>query len=142
MPAGKHGSSEITITYDDAPSGVGQNVTQHILTMNGIKIEAITQPSHAFGDAWEEHTPTGMKRVPPITFTGYYDDTAATGPHIVFVAPDDDPQDGTRTLVIVFGNAKTFTTETRLVSYEVLGKNSGLTEFAAVVQPTGSATWS
>lgn len=144
MPAGKHSSSEVTITYDSSPGGSGVAITNSVLTMSGIKIEAPQQLSHAFGDSWEESTPTGMRKVPAITMTGFYDDTATTGPHTVLrvVDGDVDPQGSTRTLVVVFGNSVTFTVETRLMSYEVLGKNGNLTEYAAVVQPTGSAAWS
>ena len=142
MAAGKHGSSEITISYDDGPGGSLRAVTNFILTMGAIKITSTMQPSHAFGDAWEESLPTGMKKGDPVTLTGFWDDTATTGPHIVFIDPDDGPQDSTRTLTIVFGNSKQVTMETYLVSYAVLGKNGMLTEFEAVIQPTGALTWS
>ena len=140
--AGKYGSQSITVTYDDAPGGTGQAVTNHILTMSGVKITSAMQLSHAFGDSAEESTPSGMTKVEPITLTGFWDTTATSGPHVVFQTPDDGPQDATRTLVIVFGDSKTFTVETRLVSYEVLGKNGALTEFSAVIQPTAAHTWS
>lgn len=142
MAAGKHGSSEITVTYDDGPNGTGRAITNYVLTMGGVKITSNMQPSHALGDSWEESLPSGMKKMDPVTLTGYWDDTATTGPHVVFLEPDDGPQDLTRSLVIVFGNSKTLSVETYLVSYEVLGKNGALTEFSAVIQPTGAATWS
>lgn len=140
--AGKYGSQSVTITYDDAPGGTGRDVTGHIQTMSGIKITSAMQATHAFGDSWEEHTPSGMMKMEPVTMHGFWDTTATTGPHAVFIAPDDGPQDATRTLVVVFGDSKTMTVETRLVSYEVLGQNGALTEFEAVIQPTGTATWS
>lgn len=141
MP-GKYGSQSITISYDDSPGGSLRVVTGHILTMSGVKITSAMQASHAFGDSWEESTPTGMKKMDPVTMQGLWDTTPTTGPHAVFVEPDDGPQDDTRSLVIVFGDSKTMSVETRLVSYEVLGKNGNLTEFVAVVQPSGAATWS
>jgi hypothetical protein len=55
---------------------------------------------------------------------------------------DADPNGGTRTLVLVFGDGKTFTVETRLIDYEVAAKNAALTAFTATVQPTGAAVWS
>lgn len=140
--SGKYGSQSITITYDDAPDGTGRAVTGYVQTMSGTKITSAMQASHAFGDSWEEHTPTGMAKMEPVTLSGHWDTTATTGPHVVFVAPDDGPQDSTRTLVMVFGDSKTMTVETRLVSYEVLGVNGNLTQFTAVIQPTGAATWS
>ena len=142
MPTGKHGSSEITITYDDAPGGTGRAVTNFILTMGAAKITAEMQASEAFGDIWAEFTPTGRKKMDAITLAGLWDDTATTGPHVVFIEVDDSPADDTRTLVIVFGNSKTLTVETRLFSYAVMGKNGQLTDFEAGIQPTGAAVWS
>lgn len=144
MAAGKHGASEITVTYDSTPGGSGVAITNHVLEMDGAEIENVLQLSDAYGDSWEESTPTGKRRVPPIKIRGFFDDTASTGPHTVLRVTDDDkdPNGSTRTLVIVFGNSVTFTVETRLKSYKVMGKNGNLTEFEAVVQPTGSATWS
>lgn len=141
MP-GKYGAQSITISYDDGPGGTIRAVTGHVLTMSGVKISSALQASHAFGDSWEEHTPSGLAKMDPVTLTGFWDTTATTGPHVVFGSPDDGPQDATRTLVIVFGDTKTMTVETYLMSYEVLGKNGALTEFSAVIQPTGAATWS
>ena len=110
--------------------------------MSGVKITSVMQASHAFGDSWEESLPSGMGKMDPVTLTGFWDTTATTGPHVVFIVPDDGPQDATRTLVIVFGDSKTMTVETYLVSYSVLGKNGALSEFEAVIQPTGAPVWS
>lgn len=140
--AGKYGSQSITVSYDDGPGGSLQAITNHVLTMSGVKVVSAMQLSHAYGDSAEESTPSGMTKVEPITLTGFWDTTASTGPHVVLGTPDDGPQDATRTLTIVFGDSKTFSAETRLVSYEVLGKNGNLTEFAAVIQVTGAHTWS
>jgi hypothetical protein len=141
MAAGKHGSAEITITYDDA-GGTPRTVTNFILTMGALKITSNTQASTAYGDSWEEMLPTGVSKADKIALHGYFDDTATTGPHVVFGAPDTSPQAATRTLAVVVGNAKTFTTESYLVSYSVAGKNGNLTEFDAEIQPTGAAVWS
>jgi hypothetical protein len=140
--AGKYGSQSITITYDDGPGGTARAVTGHVLTMSGVKIESIQEASDAFGDSWEEHTPVGKEKMEPVTLSGHWDTTATTGPHVVFIAPDNSPQDATRTLTMVFGDSKQLDVETRLVSYEVLGENGALTKFTAVIQPTGTATWS
>jgi hypothetical protein len=136
MSTGKHGSAEITISYDDAPGGSLQVVTGFVLTMGGVKITQNTATGVAFGAAWDYTTPAGVGKMDPITLTGQWDDTATVGPHVVFLTPDVSPQALTRTLVIVFGNAKTLTVETRLVSYAVLGKAGALTDFEAVIQPT------
>lgn len=140
--AGKYGSASVSITYDDAPGGTGQAVTGHVTDSSGVKITSALAASHAFGDSWEEHTPVGLMKMEPVTLSGWWDTTATTGPHVVFLTPDDGPQDATRTLVMVFGDSKTMTVETRLVSYEVLPQNGNLTKFTAVIQPSGTATWS
>ena len=140
--AGKYGSQSVIIQYDDGPGGTLRTVTGYVMTLGGVKITSSLQASHAFGDSWEEHTPTGMMKMDPVTMAGHWDTTGTTGPHVVFIAPDDGPQDDTRTLVMQFGDSKTMTVETRLVSYEVLGQNGNLTQFTAVIQPTGAATWS
>lgn len=142
----KFGSSSMTISIDDAPGGALQNITNHVLTIGGVKIENILQPSHAFGDAWEEMLATGLARIPAIPITGYFDDTATTGPHTVLQVKAADRSAGaatrTFTLVVGAGAGNSFTCEGHMASYEVLGKNGNLTEFAAVFQPSGSGAWS
>ncbi len=141
MPTGKHGSSEITVSYDDAPNGSLRLITSYVLTMGGIKLTSNMQVSTAFGDSIEKKLPTGMSKIDPITIHGFWDDTATLGPHVVFLVPDDGPQDLQRSLVIVFGNSKTWSSEGYLESYEVLGKTGGLTEFnATLIQNSGAWT--
>lgn len=140
--AGKYGSASVTVTLDSTAGGSGQAITNHVLSMGGAKITSAMEASHAFGDSWEESTPVGLKKAEPITLEGHWDTTATTGPHAVLSDPDDDPADGTRTLVVVFGDSKTFTVETRLMSYEVLAQVGNLTRFRAELIPTGAAVWS
>ena len=140
--AGKYGSASMIVTYDDGPGGTGRVVTGHILEIGGVKITSALELSHALGDSWEESTPSGMAKVEAITLSGFWDTTATTGPHVVFGVPDDGPQDLTRTLVVVFGDGKTFTCESYLMSYEVKGTNGKLTQFTAEIQPSGSGVWS
>lgn len=136
-----YGSTSVVIGYDDAPGGTLRTITNYVREIGGVKIEATQASTEAFGDVWAEHTPTGNKKVPPISIKGYFDDTATSGPHAVFKDPDDSPTDSTRSLSVNFGGA-TATGETRLVSYEVIGKNGNLTEYEAMVQVTGALTWS
>lgn len=142
--AGKYGSADVTITYDDAPGGTGRAITNFVMNLGGVKIVVDLQSSEAFGDAWKEFVPTGVRSVPPIPVSGLWDTTGTTGPHVVLNPVDGDasPNASTRTLVIVFGDSKTFTVETRLADYEVTPSNGKLTEFKATIQPTGSGVWS
>lgn len=143
----KRGSSEVAITYDDSPGGTGRVITGFVLEMGALKITAEQQPSHAFGDNWRESIMNGMRMVDAIRLRGFFDDTATTGPHTVLKVGDNDAavaqEANTRTLVLAFGGSgNTFTIETRLAEYSVLGKNGQLTEFEALIQPTGSGAWS
>lgn len=141
MAAGKHGSTEITISYDDGPGGTLRVITPYVLSFGGIKLSALQQKSTTFASTVEAMLPTGMSVIAQITIGGLFDDTATVGPHVVFIAPDTSPQASTRTLTVVIGNSKTWTSEGYLVSYEVLGKNAGLTEYVAVIQQNSGA-WS
>ncbi len=122
MAAGKHGSSEITIAYDDGPGGTPRTITSFVLTMGAIKLTSSMQANTPYGATVEGMLPTGVSKIDQVTLHGYWDDTATTGPHVVFIAPDTSPQSSTRTLAIVFGNSRTWTSEGFLVSYSVLGK--------------------
>lgn len=141
MAAGKHGSSEITVSYDSSPGGSLQVITSYVLTMGAIKLTSNMQANTPFGATVEGMLPTGVSKIDPVTLHGFWDDTATTGPHVVFLAPDTSPQASTRTLTIVFGNSKTWSSEGYLVSYAVLGKAGNLTEFDAVLQQNSGA-WS
>jgi len=140
--AGKYGSASVSITYDDAPGGTGRDITPYVTSMGGVKVEQLTEQTNPFGTSFEAHTPVGMQRVPDIGLEGFFDTTATTGPHVVLGTPDDGPQDATRTLVIVFGDGKTFTIETRLADYEVLGQVGALTKYRATVRQAGAGVWS
>ncbi|HKY90107.1 MAG TPA: hypothetical protein VJM11_03670 [Nevskiaceae bacterium] len=136
-----HGSTEVVVTYDDA-LGAPQTITCLILELGGAKIEVRTQDASAFCHTWDEHVPTGRRGSPAIKLRGLFD-TAANGPHDLFVPTDEDvlPSAPTRTLALTYAEGYTFTVETRLQDYEVLAKNGALTEYVATVQPTGPATW-
>jgi len=140
MAAGKHGSSEITIAYDDA-SGAPQTITCAVLTMGPIKLTSGMQTATAYCDSIEKQLPTGMTKIEQVTLTGFWDTTPTTGSHAVFKAPDTNPQGATRTLTVMFGDAKTWASEGYQISYAVIGKVSNLTEFEAVLQQNSGA-WS
>ncbi len=129
------------MSYDDSPGGTLRLITSYVLTMGGVKLTSNMQASTAMGDTIEKKLPTGMSKIDPITIHGFWDDTATLGPHIVFIAPDTSPQASTRSLVIVFGNSRTWSSEGYLESYEVLGKTGNLTEFNAILNQNSGA-WS
>ncbi len=142
--AGKYGSaSSATIfQYDDAPGGTLRNVTPHVRTIGGLKVEQITEENSPFGMANEANTPVGKQRFADVEIAGDWDTTAATGSHAVFGTPDSDPNGATRTFTITPGDSKSLTVETRLVSYELVMSDGKLTGYKAVVRQAGLAAWS
>lgn len=139
--AGKYGSGSIAISVDDGPGGTLRNITAHVLSISGIKIEQITEQSNPFGTTNEAHTPVDMQRVPDIDIEGFFDTTATTGPHVVLGDPDNGPQDSTRSFRFEPGDSKQFNVETRLVEYEVLGKVGSLTRYRAKLRQAGAGAW-
>ena len=138
----KFGSSSVTINYDDT-GGTPRDVTQYVDSFNGVKITSKQDATTAFGDAWPEKTPTGMSEVADIVVEGFYDDTATSGPHVVFRALDTSPSATSRTLAVAFGGTNgTFTIETRCAEYELLPKVGTLHRFRARLETTGSGAWS
>jgi len=140
--AGRYGGQSIVITYDDAPGGTARTITPYVTEIGGIKVEHITEQTNPFGTSWEEHTPVGMSRVADIEIGGYFDTTATVGPHVVFLpaSGDRDPQGSLRTFTFAPGDSKVFTAETRLLSYEVLGKVGNLTKYKAMIRISGTPT--
>lgn len=144
MAVGLQGSADVTVTIDDAPGGTPRVITNFVMQLGAARIQVNTQSSQAFGDAWEEHSPTGTRKSPDIPVSGLFNTTATTGPHVTLRPGDADaaPNATPRVLVIVFGDSKTFTVGVRLVDYGAEAKQNALSEFSAVLRPTGAAVWS
>lgn len=140
--AGKYGSSSASVTYEDGPGGTARNISQFLL--NGISVKKLSSMTSttALGDSATEETPIGMTSGEVATLEGIWDTTGTTGTHAVFTAVDDGPQDDTREMVVVFGDSKTATIQTRLASYEVLASVDDITKFRAEVVVTGAVVWS
>ena len=139
--AGKYGSGSVTITIDDAQGGSARAVTANITSFNGVKITAKTEDSTAYGDTIMKQLPTGVKEYADLDLEGWWDTTATTGTHAVFGTPDTDPNGGTRTAAIVFGDSKTWTTECYLKEYEVIASVGNLHKFRAKLAQISGA-WS
>lgn len=143
----KYGSSVVTITIDDAPGGTPRVITPYVTAIGGLSLESITQQTNPFGTSSESHTPTGMDKVADIPISGFFDDTATVGPHVVFGTPatwalDKAPGSVGRVLAILAATGKTFTVTVHLVKYEVINKNGNLTEYSALVRQKSTGVWS
>ena len=141
MP-GKYGPADVTLTLEDGPGGTARNLENFVIEGLRIKTTSNMTETTALGDAWEEHTPTGVRKTESISLTLIWDTTGTTGTHAVLTAVDDGPQDDGRALVAVFGDSKTYTVDVRLVSYEVIAVNDNIQTVVAELLPTGAGVWS
>lgn len=143
----KSGSTVVTVTIDDAPGGTPRIITPYVTAIGGLSLEALTQQTNPFGASSEQHTPTGLDKTADIAISGFFDDTAILGPHVVFGtaatwALDKATGSVGRVLVILAATGKTFTVTVHLVKYEVMNKNGNLTEYSALVRQKSAGAWS
>jgi len=140
--AGKYGPADCTLTLEDGPGGTARSLQNFTLEGLSIKLESNMTETTSLGDSFEEHTPTGVKKVAAITLTCIWDTTGSTGTHAIFNAVDDGPADDGRQLVAVFGDSKTFTVDVRLVSYEIIASTDNIQTVSVELLPTGTGAWS
>lgn len=130
----KYGSDDVTIEYDNV-GGSLVDMSAYVDTINGVKIAAEMQEGHTFGDSWVEQLFTGMKRMDDIVLEGFYDDTATSGPDVVFGSA---ALGATRTLAVTYGSTKKTTVETVNKSYERTSQRGQLHRFKVTLSPTGA----
>ena len=140
--AGRYGPASVTVTLEDGPGGTARALTNFILEGIRVKKSAEVMDTTALGDSSSEQTPTGLMTTDTITLTCIWDTTGTTGMHVVLGTVDDGPQDDGRQLVVVFGDSKTFTTDVRLSSSEVIAQNGSIQTIVAELTPTGAGVWS
>ena len=136
----KYGSDQVNIKFTtaSATSLTLHDLGQYIDTFNGVKIEALTQEGHGFGDSWVEHLYTGIRRMDPVTVAGFYDNIAASGPNVMFGNASDIGSER-RCEVNFAGTASNILQFAGLVmSYSRLPTRSELTRFELVFQPSGA----
>lgn len=111
MAAGKRSSTEVVIKFDDGPGGTLRRLTGFVLEMGGCKITSKMQASTAYAALIETMHPTGVSIIAKMKLRGFMDtsplaaDPSESGPHLVLKTPDTDPNGGTRTLRIEFGDS-------------------------------------
>lgn len=135
------GPADLVIEYDDDGSpGSLVDITQHVLTFNGISIEQMLEEVRSFGEAWDKHLPIGVGKVGPIELGGLLDD-AADGPDDLFGDRlPESPATPTRTFKVTWFGAKTTSVETHLVKYDRNPDKNALHKYAVTLQPTGAPT--
>ena len=110
----------------------GQSMKAHIQDEITLAVEVMTEEATAFGDAWEKHISTGIKRADEITVGGFYDDTATAGPDAKFNVLGTE-----LTIVITWGGTKTSTFTAIAQKYERMGQVGQMTRYVATLLPTG-----
>ncbi len=135
-----YGPADITVNYDNS-GGTPVDISAHVLTINDVDVENITEEVRPFGVAWDTHKAIGVGRMPVIELGGVFDDTASTGPDALFAdRVPEGPATASRTLAVTWGSTKITTVETILLTYRRTADKNGLTRWLARLQPTGAVT--
>lgn len=115
------------------------DISQYITDWSGLEILAELQESHALGDAWAEQAYANFRRMSPITFGGFYDDVAASGPHALFGNATDLGAE--RVAKLNFGTTNAYPKFDFLIRRYTRKPNRGqLTGYEVEILPTGAIT--
>lgn len=136
-----YGSDDIVVDMDST-AGTTVNITQSVLEINGVDVEAMLEESHTMGDSWVEQLYTGLRKANEITLKGFFDDDSDTGTDFMWNDPGNTKTSGggTRTLKILFGGTKSFSTEVWIKNFRRLPSRGALTKAEVVLAPTGTVT--
>ncbi len=115
-----------------------QNISNYVTALNGINIEAITEQSDAFGDSWVEFLWTGVRKLGEVVIDGFYDDTAASGPHALL--GDAAAIGAYRTIEADFGASDIINIPVVVSKYERMPSRGALTKYRCTFLPTGAPT--
>lgn len=131
-----YNSSNIVVEFDVSDGGSLGVMTPYVREISVADVNIVLQESHSFGDSWVEFITTGIKKMEKITLKGFYDDTASTGPNVVF----NSQAGASRSLKITWGSTKTTSVETLIESYKRMPQLNSNTMYEVVLQPTGAVT--
>lgn len=134
-----YGSPNFSVKVTSASGTTAlHNLSNYVDTVNGLSIEALTAESHAFGDSWREHMYTGMRQMADITLSGFYEDTAASGPW--FLLGDVALVGAQRTFEFDFGASDILATTALIVTAMRQPTRNELTRFEITIRPSGAPT--
>ena len=108
----------------------------YITNIGALKNSALTQQTDAFGDPWEEHSFVGVRRREPFDFTGFYDDVAASGPHVLFGNTSDIG--AKRYMEVDKGASDVENGRVIIQSYAVMPVRGELHQYTVSCLPTGA----
>ena len=130
--------SAFSITTTSA-TGAFHNLGGYIDEFSGLEILAEIQETHGMGDAWAEQTFAGLRRVSPVTISGFYDDVAASGPVAILGNATDVGAE--RVIKVNFGTTNAYPKVDVIVQrFAKMPKRGELTRWEAELLPTGAVT--
>ncbi len=135
----KYGSNSLVINFDNV-GGTPTDMSNYVQTINSVEVEAIIEESTSFGDSWMESLATGIRKMSDVVLGGMFDDTATSGPDVVFNAVASGPSASTRTLAITWGGSKITSVETLIAKYARTSARNTITKYAVTLKPTGTVT--
>ena len=106
------------------------------------RFEALIEQSDGFGASWFAQAYTGVRKMNDIQLDGMYDDTAVSGPDVIFndVGNAAEAAGTTRGLRVTYGNSKSTLVETIIRKYTRHPVRGKLTAFSVTLVPTGAPT--
>ena len=137
----KYGSASVQVWVAASPGGSNVDISQYLDQDVLVKITSILEPSHTFGDSWEEHLPVGLSRGEPLTLGGLFDTVATSGPHVIFKDVDDSTTGDCRAVVVGFGGGQFAHFNAVLNGYAVVASVGKLQRYTCDMLPTGAVTW-
>ena len=134
-----YGSGSAKIEFDVSTGGALGDMSAYLRENCTIDREAKVVEGTPFGASWAAKVATGMKEMAPVELTGWYDDTATTGPEVVFFNAGA-ALGATRTLKVTYGGTKTTSVETIIQKFQVQMSVGSLHVFKVTLVPTGTVT--
>lgn len=133
-----YGSPSVKIEFDNA-GGTLVDMSAYCVKDFSINRKANTIDSTPYGQVWAQHIASGMKSMEPINFPIVYDDTATTGPEVIFYNAGA-ALGSTRTLKVTYGGSKTTSVECIITGFEVQISVGQFHAAVVTLQPTGAVT--
>jgi hypothetical protein len=137
MAAGKHSSTEITLTIDKSDGGALQDITAYLTKIGDVTVSKGTVTSTPYGVSAAAYLLGVIKDYPAFTLEGFYDDTATDGPDAILNV-GRVTHAVTRSFVLTIATGKTLTGEAWITDYKRGTAVGEYTTFSATIQPTGT----
>jgi len=130
--------ADLTVEFDNA-AGTLQNISNNVLTINGINIKAEVQDVTGAGLGYVKKLFAGLLSAEQVTLGLLYDDAVAPASDALFNDPGcKNTTAGTRTLKVTWRGAKATSVETIITSYSRQPKKGELTMCEVTLDPTGT----